>query len=437
MSTGEGQKMSLSGSVRGTAEDNHPVHEQASTTSAAAAQRPAREGPSERTRRFYVITLAALVVLLAFGVRLALFRYQTADYTAFYRRWYDFVVSHGGVEALQYEFSDLNAPYRYFMVVLPHLPVPSPLAGIKAFSVFFEVVAAFFVYRIVALKYPSRWIPAAAAFTVFMLPTVVINSSMWAQGDAIYTAFSLGGVYFLLRKRPWWACVFFGLALSFKLQAIFVFPLLLVMVLLGRVPWRSLLAIPAVYIALDVPALLLGASPVKLLTIYLSQTSIYPDMTLSAPNIWQFFRGEHGMETMKTAAILLTGLLILTLCLLVVLSRVELTDTRILLIGAISAILVPFVLPSMHERYFYLADVLTVVLAFHLPRRLWFIPIIVEFCSLMCYIPNIFFAKAGGETVDFRILAALELCALVLLVRYAVWDFRTPRDTGHAESLAR
>jgi Gpi18-like mannosyltransferase len=419
--------MKVSGSLHRAALDEPSANEQTIEIPASVIDQPVREGPSERARRFSVIALAAAVVLLAFGVRLALFRYETADYTAFYRRWYDFVVGHG-VESLKYEFSDLNAPYRYFIVALPHLPVPSPLAGIKAFSVFFDMVIAFFVYRIVALKYPSRWIPAAAAFTVFMLPTVVINSAMWAQGDAIYTAFSLGAVYFLLRKRPWWACVFFGLALSFKLQAIFLFPLLLVMVLLGRVPWRALLAIPVVYVVLDIPALLLGASPSKLLTIYLNQTSIYPDMTLSAPNIWQFFRGEHGMETMKTAAVLLTGLLILTLCLLVLLSRVELTDTRILLIGAISAVLVPFVLPSMHERYFYLADVLTLVLAFYLPRQLWFIPIIVEFCSLMCYIPNIFFAKAGEETVDFRILAALELVALVLLVRYAVWDFRRHRD---------
>ncbi|WIX85189.1 glycosyltransferase 87 family protein [Amycolatopsis sp. DG1A-15b] len=419
--------MSLSGSLRQETEYEPSAAEQ-TVEIPAVAHRPAGAGPSERTRRLSVIVLAALLVLLAFGVRLALFRYETADYTAFYRRWYDFVVDQGGISALKYEFSDLNAPYRYFMVLLPHLPVPSPLAGIKAFSVLFDLVTAFFVYRIVALKYPSHWIAAAAAFIVFMLPTVVINSAMWAQGDAIYTAFSLGAVYFLLRKRPWWASVFFGLALAFKLQAIFLFPLLLVMVLLGRVPWRALVAIPAVYLVLDVPALLAGASPAKLLTVYLNQTSIYPQLTLSAPNIWQFFRGEHGMEAMKTAAVLLTALLIFTLCLLVVLSRVELTDTRILVIGAISAMLVPFVLPSMHERYFYLADVLTLVVAFYLPRQLWYVPIIVEFCSLMCYIPNIFFAKAGGEPVDFRILAALELGALVLLVRYAVWDFRRHRE---------
>jgi Gpi18-like mannosyltransferase len=384
-----------------------------------------RAGPSERTRQVYLIALVSAIVVLAFGVRLALFKYQTSDYLVFYRRWYDFIIANGRFSALRYEFSDLNAPYRYFMVVLTYLPV-SPLAGIKAFSVFFEMVIAFFTYRIVALKYRSFWTPFIAALMVFLLPTVVINGAMWAQGDAIYTAFSLGGVYFLLRKRPWWACVFFGLALSFKLQAIFIFPLLLVMVLLGRTPWRALLAIPAVYLALDVPALLFGASAKKLLTVYLSQTDIYPQLTLNAPTIWQFFRGDRGLETMRTAGVLFTGLLILVLCLLVVLSRVELTDSRILLIGAVSVVLVPFMLPAMHDRYFYLADVVTVILAFYLPRQVWFVPIIVQFVSLLCYIPFLFWAKEGAEPVDFRILAALELVVLVVLARQAVHELRRP-----------
>ena len=80
--------MSLSGSLRRETEDEPSAAEQ-TTEFAATSVEPVREGPSERTRRLYVVVLGALLVLLAFGVRLALFRYQTADYTAFYRRWYD------------------------------------------------------------------------------------------------------------------------------------------------------------------------------------------------------------------------------------------------------------------------------------------------------------------------------------------------------------
>ncbi|WP_216213072.1 hypothetical protein [Amycolatopsis aidingensis] len=363
--------------------------------------------------------------MLAFGVRLSLFHYETSDYLLFYRPWYDFIIEHDGFSALRYEFSDLNAPYRYFLIILTYLPVP-PLFGIKIFSVLFEIVLAFFTYRIVALRFPGSWTPFVAGGVVFLLPTVVLNGSMWAQADASYAAFSLGGVYYLLTRRPWWACVFFGLALAFKLQAIFLFPLLLIMVLTGRVPWRALLAIPAVYLLLDVPALLFGASAAKLLTVYVSATDVWQQLTMNAPSVWQFFRGEQGLEIMRLPGVLFTGALVLALCLLVLLSRVELTEARIVLLGALSVVLVPYALPSMHERYFYLADVLTVILACYLPRRTWYVPIVVQTVSLLSYIPFLFWAPAGAEPVDLRILAAAELVVLVVLARETARQLRNP-----------
>lgn len=397
---------------------------------AGSVVRAPSAGPSERTRRTYLLVLAGLVIALAFAVRLSLVRYETSDYILYYRKWFDFVVSHGRFGALKYEFSDLNAPYRYVVVLLSYSPF-SPLASMKAFSVAFEVLVAFFTYRIVALRFGRTWTPFVAALVVFLLPTVVLNGSMWAQGDSIYAAFSLGALYFVLTRRPWWACIFFGLALAFKLQAIFLFPLLLVLVLLGRVPWRSLVAIPVVYLLLDVPALLAGAAPGKLLTVYVSATDVWTKLSMGAPSIWQFFRGEKGLDAMRTPGVLFAGALILACCMLVLLSRVEFTDTRILLLGTVSAVLVPFVLPSMHDRYCYLADILSVILAFHLPRRTWYVPLAIQFTSLLCYIAFLFWSPEGGEPVDFRILAAIQLVTLAALVREAIRQLRpaTPRST--------
>ncbi|MGW4058115.1 glycosyltransferase 87 family protein [Amycolatopsis sp. NPDC004747] len=370
--------------------------------------------------------LAVAIVLLAFAVRWSLVRYDTADYRDFLRPWYEFIIQHGGFRALREDFTDYNVPYRYLLVLLTYLPFP-PQGGIKALSVLFDLVAAYFTYRIVALKYRSRWTPAVAALLVFMLPTVVLNGAMWAQCDSIYASFTLGGVYHLLRRRPWWACAFIGLAVSFKLQAIFILPLLLAVVLLGRVPWRALLVIPAVYLALDLPAIVLGADPIRLLTIYPRQSGLYSEMTLNAPSVWQFFRGVRDTGVMHTAGLLVTVLLVLTVCLLLLLARAEPTGPRIVLIGTVFVILVPYVLPSMHERYFYLADLLTVVLAFYFPRRLWYVPIGVQFVSLLSSIPGIF-ESPGGERavgpVDFRVLAAIELAMLIAVGYHAIREFR-------------
>jgi len=142
---------------------------------------------------------------------------------------------------------------------------------------------------------------------------------------------------------------------------------------------------------------------------------------------------------------------------------VRLTTTRVVLLGATSATLVPFLLPSMHERYFYLAEVLTVIAAFYLPRRLWHVPVLVQVASFLAYLHVLF--PAGGSlppgdppgdvaidqpspgdspppgfsmegmpdpfapTPEFRILAALMAVAVASVLWTAFREFR--HDSRH------
>ena len=90
---------------------------------------------------------------------------------------------------------------------------------------------------------------------------------------------------------------------------------------------------------------------------------------------------------LRDLGIALTLAIVLALIAIVVVRRTPLTPTRILLAGTVSVLLVPYLLPAMHERYFYLADALTVISAFYLPRRLWALPVLEQFASLMSYMP--------------------------------------------------
>jgi Gpi18-like mannosyltransferase len=348
------------------------------------------------------------------------------------------------------------------------------LVGIKVISVVFDLVLAYFAYRTVALRHGGGWLPSSAALIVLFLPTVATNGGLWGQADAIYAAFGLGGVYFLLRRRPWPAGVFFGLSLAFKLQAVFLFPLLLVPALKKWIPWRILLVVPGVVLLLDVPALLAGAPLGQLLSVYAEQTSSYTALTLNAPSIYQFLPAGADAAVIRPVGVAVTGLVVLGLCLGVLLSRVRLTTTKVVLMGAASAGLVPFLLPSMHERYFYLAEVLTVVAAFFLPRRLWHVPVLVQAASFLAYL-HVLFPPAGsmpfgdlpGEmgdgrlppedigipmpdgnpppgtmmdqlvsepTPEFRILAALMVIAVVSVLWTTFREFRPatrqPRPEG-------
>jgi Gpi18-like mannosyltransferase len=386
------------------------------------------ENAPSRAARAIVI---AVVLIAAVTARTAFLNFQSGDYRAFLLPWYQFIQQNGGLSALRYNFSDYNAPYLYLLVVLTHIPV-SPLLGVKLISMVFDFLLGYFAYRIVALRHPDSWWPVLAGAAVVLLPTVVVNSSMWGQADAIYSAFGVGGVYFLLRKRPWSACVFFGLALGFKLQIVFLFPLLLLLVLRKQIPWPALLLIPGVYLALDIPALLVGADPHTLLTVYLAQTGSYSQLTLGAPNVYQFLDPNLTSSAIKTGGVVVTGLLALGLVVAAAAKRVELTTTRIVLAATLSVLLVPYLLPAMHERYFYLADVLTVMAACYLPLKLWALPVLTQFASLYSYLPFLTMRGGGGDTsiVDRKILAAVMLAALLLAGWAAVSSWRSSSPTG-------
>jgi Gpi18-like mannosyltransferase len=78
------------------------------------------------------------------------------------------------------------------------------------------------------LKQLHPLFPAVIAVISLFLPTVLINGSLWGQIDASYTAFSLIALYYLQKNKPFVSSLWYGLAISFKLQAIFFLPVFLI-----------------------------------------------------------------------------------------------------------------------------------------------------------------------------------------------------------------
>lgn len=74
------------------------------------------------------------------------------------------------------------------------------------------------------------------------------------------------------------------------------------------------------------------------------------------------------------------------------------TSTNIIHLALASTLLMPYILPKMHERFFYPADISSIVFAFYLPQYYW-VAIAVQFCSLMSYL--------GTESL-------IKLCSMIL-----------------------
>jgi len=440
-----------------------------------------------------------LLFIGAVVLRIALFHVQTSDYTFFLSNWYDFIKSHNGFAAFKYSFSNYNVPYLYLLAILTYTPIPK-LIAIKSLSVLFDVLLGLFTYLLIRdasdksryymsnLKYPCSYAAIIGVLVVLFAPTIFINSAAWGQADATYTAFCLGSLYFLLTKRPAWACIFFGLAISFKLQAIFFLPVLLVLLFKKRLPVQYLALIPLVFVLLLVPAFVAGRSAGSLLSIYVGQvttggvgggvasgtggrfnggqfprsgagsfnggtgtrpingtggtgtgtgTGQFPrrgtgsfngggfggrgsssssSLTLNAPSMYQWFAAGTS-KAWEWLGIILGGLFVLLIGGLVIGSKREITSGIILKIALVFAVAIPFLLPEMHERYFYLADVLSILYAFYYPRR-FYVPILVQFCSLFSYAPYFL----GRQIIPLSYLAGVELVVVVITTMDLIMD---------------
>jgi Gpi18-like mannosyltransferase len=75
---------------------------------------------------------------------------------------------------------------------------------------------------------------------------------------------------------------------------------------------------------------------------------------------------------------------------------------------------IPFFLPAIHERYFYLADVVSIIYAFYFPRY-FYLACIEQLCSCMSVIPSVF-----GQ--DPTINLAYVAFAVLFLIVFAVTD---------------
>lgn len=418
----------------------------------ASAPPPAR---SPRPR-LLVPAVVGLIAIAAVAVRLLFVNEVNSDYRVFLSPWYDALASGGGFAAIGREIGNYNPPYLYLLAAATYLPVPK-IVAIKLLSIAFDLVLAAFAGLIVRRSF-SPWTAVLAFAVVLATPSVLINSGVWGQCDSIYAAFVVGSLYFLLRARPWWACIFFGLALSFKLQAVFFLPVLLIVLLVNRQRLLAVLAIPATFAAMLVPAWLAGRSLSSLLTVYPNQIGTggtgggagrsggagpagpstgLGSWTKNAPTFYQWVSGATGWVILGAilAATILAGAAWLAW------RARPLATGQIVVLAAALVLAVPFFLPEMHERYFYLADVLTVVAAFHV-RRFWPVAVVVNLCSVLSYAPFLW----NRTPVALPLVAFAEFLAVLVtlgvLVRVLVepgWpglrSTALARSTGPAQDL--
>jgi Gpi18-like mannosyltransferase len=322
--------------------------------------------------------------VLSFFIRYQGLKFISWDLRGSLFPWYEYMSKNGVWESLSHDFSNYTPPYLYLLgIATLTKPFLNRISGIKGISLAFDLYNVFIIYKILGLKYKRVYIPLLAGALAFLIPSAVLNSSFWAQSDSIYTAFLLTSFFFILRGQPFGCMLAFSLAFAFKLQAVFFLPFLLTLSLQKKLPWKYYLLIPSVYLVMMIPSGLAGRPWLDLLTIYLHQTQNYSDWTLNAASLYVFIPAWIP-ESATLIFLLIAGTLVAGWMLLTI-KKIDLSRPANLIHCALaSTALVPFILPRMHDRYFYPAEILSFVLAFYKPR-LWFLPLLFQASALLVY----------------------------------------------------
>ena len=349
----------------------------------------------------------------------------TGDMSNYYFIWYQNILDNGAAVAFREHVIGYTPAFWYLFAGTTLLdPILPRVTAIKLLPILFDCISTYFVYRIVRIKYPTGSKPYWAAGLFFILPTIFINSAHWGQMDALYTTFLIISLYFFLKEKPLLGMLAFGLSFSIKFQAIFFVPFLIVLLLKKKVRWWQFLLVPAVYLITCIPAVLLGSSWLDLLTIYLRQTALFSQLTVNAPNLYIFVPWEVAEPALRIGFIVafstLTAWIIFT-----ALDKREITPERMVLMALISVSLTPFVLPRMHERYFYPADALSLIVAFFNPD-LWIVPFAFQLSSGLA--SAVYLKGKPPEPVMYG--AIINTIILIVLIVYQFSRHTKPIDVA-------
>lgn len=355
----------------------------------------------------------ALITAMALLMRLCLFPFESGDYHQFLQGWYEALRENGGFAAVGMEIGDYMPTYLYLLAPFTYFPV-SGLTAIKLVSSAADIVLAVYVRRLVRLRCPDPLCGVLSYAAVLFLPSVFLNSAVWGQCDAIFTAALAAFVYYAMQDRPGKAVTAYAIAFVFKLQAVFLAPLLLFLLLRGKIRPVHLLRIPIVYFLAVLPAAVRGRSLWKLLTVYVAQAGQYDKISMFLPNLYTWLPDENP-SYLGTAGVLFAGAAVLTLLFVLCRKEPALTDETMVSLALLFALLVPFLLPYMHERYYFVADIFSLVFAFYFPKKL-FVAVVTQLSSVYAVCHNLF----GTDFFPVQLLGAAMLGIVIVVAGHTL-----------------
>ena len=369
-----------------------------------------------KTRKWELsdILLIVGVTIISMLIRLEVRHVVSGDWTTWWELWFAELYA-GGFKALAGNWYDYAPPFVYLLWLISVLPI-NCMTGFKLMMTGFDFMAAIVAYLIIYEITKNRT-KAVITYAIFALsPIFIVNSVLWAQCDMLPMFWVMLCIYFFVKERPSLAMFFFGVAFAFKLQPLWLAPMLVILWINKKVDLKHFLWLPVCYFIGIVPAWIAGRPLGELLTIYISQTEAESwSLALKYSNLY-YLIGETGfIEEYHTAGVWLSLAVFMIVLYYIGRKKLKITAEFILLLGGFVGLLAPFFLPQMHERYSFFAEVFLILYVILKPQK-FYLPVFQSLTSFMGY--SIFLAQDWTLPIQYMPFITLTVLFLTGLEVY-------------------
>ena len=291
------------------------------------------------------------------------------DYNSSLLQWIEYYRANGIIGGLAGSVGNYYVPYNLFLAVVAFMP-GEPWMYIAGLSVIADYVGAFFIYQIakelVRELGKSEKIAAMAALAALLLPAALFNGALWKQCDSVYTCFLIISIYCAVKKRYNLALVMLGISFVFKLQAIYLLPLFVLLYIFKEkhLSFIHFFWIPIMYLIGGLPAVFSGRRAFDVYDCYYHQTSNngFDAMEIGMPNIYRL--GLTDYPALCLPAVLITICIFVFMACVIQKKGQDVSRTYIVYLAIWSLWTCVMFLPAQHERYNF--PVLILLTAFYI-----------------------------------------------------------------------
>lgn len=361
------------------------------------------------------VTLAVVAVFYAIFWPVAM-----PDLVHDYVPWLRHIVRAGPLGAFTAPFTNYNPPYLYVLaLVSPLYGTLSGLTIIKGVSLLGNAALAAAtakLLRTLGVEHAWRW-----AALVALLPTTILNTALLGQCDALYAAPCIAAIEAAVARRHTRMLLWCGVAIAFKVQAVLFAPFVIALLIHRRVAVARWVVVPGVFVASLLPAWACGWPMADLLSIYYRQAGYTPLLSLNAPNVWFMVETLTPERAASLTGLAMAAAVGATAAYIAYFS-VRMSQRQLLPVAVLAVLVTAGLLPHMHERYFFVADIAAFAWAASTgERRAWTVAALVQAGSALATMAYVFGAPLLVE-LGFACMALATCRVAAPLLRPAAND---------------